>query len=126
MAARGGKQPAKAREADQLELLGADLARAAARVRRLSHKVKVARQTGDEDRLAAISEDWSRTMDKALQLAGAIAQLPANDVHDLVVKFEAIWWFLVEDDNVLDASAMRWMRRFRRSLRSLGRPPDSA
>jgi hypothetical protein len=60
-------------------------------------------------------------MDDALRIIEAISAEPVHDLRGLLAQYEAIWWWLREDDNVLDASTRRWLGRFRRSLRGLAR-----
>ncbi|MEO7221635.1 MAG: hypothetical protein ABIY37_04110 [Devosia sp.] len=52
-------------------------------------------------------------------MANLIARLPATNLNGLAVKFDAIWWWLEQDDSVLDAAATRWLRRFGLALRRL-------
>jgi hypothetical protein len=59
---------------------------------------------------------WSDTADQTLGIAENISREPAQDVVGLAIKFEAICWWIVEDDSLLDEPARRWLLRFRRSL----------
>jgi hypothetical protein len=38
-----------------------------------------------------------------------------------VIKFDATWWWIVEDESLLDDRVRLWLMRFRRSLRQLAR-----
>ena len=99
-----------------LTVLGRELRRSRSRASRLWRSY----QTADED--AAITrahQAWSDAVDDALQIAEAISLHQAHDLGALTIQFEAMWWWIVEDDSILDASARRWLRRFRRSLRLL-------
>jgi hypothetical protein len=60
-------------------------------------------------------------MADALGIVETISAEPAHDLRELLVKFDAVWWWVKEDDNVLDGSTRRWLVRFRRSLRGLAR-----
>nr|MBI4923082.1 hypothetical protein [Devosia nanyangense] len=62
---------------------------------------------------------WSDAIDDALRTAEAISQEQPRSLNDLLVQYEAIWWWVGEDDNVLDGSTRRWLTRFRHSLRRL-------
>lgn len=64
-------------------------------------------------------QDWSDAVDDALTIAEAISRQRPLNVDELRIQFEATWWWIVEDDSILDCSARRWLRRFRRSLRTL-------
>jgi hypothetical protein len=60
-------------------------------------------------------------MDDALRIIEAISAEPVHDLRELLVKFDAVWWWTKEDANVLDSNTLRWLARFRRSLRGLAR-----
>ena len=62
---------------------------------------------------------WSDAIDDGLQAAEAIFREQPRSLNDLLVQYEAIWWWVGEDDNVLDGSTRRWLTRFRHSLRRL-------
>jgi hypothetical protein len=66
-------------------------------------------------------KNWSDAVDDALRVAEAISVAPVHDLGELLIQFEATWWWMGEDDNVLDGSTLRWLARFRRSLRGLVR-----
>ncbi len=71
----------------------------------------------DPDASAAAHQLWSDTVDEALAIAEAISRQSAKDISDLLIQFETAWWWILEDDSILDGSARRWLSRFRRSLR---------
>jgi hypothetical protein len=60
-------------------------------------------------------------VDQALHTADIISHEPAHDLAGLVTKFDAIWWWIIEDDPLLDDRARLWLMRFRRSLHRLAR-----
>ncbi|MBN9348070.1 MAG: hypothetical protein J0I48_18030 [Devosia sp.] len=62
---------------------------------------------------------WSEAIEDALKIADAISREQPSDLDELVIQYEAIWWWIGADDNVLDGSTQRWLGRFRRSLRRL-------
>jgi hypothetical protein len=51
---------------------------------------------------------WSDAVDEALKIAEVISRQQAHDIEELAIQFEATWWWIVEDDSVLDGSARRW------------------
>ena len=62
---------------------------------------------------------WSDAVEEAITTAEKISWQRPGDLIELLIQFEAIWWWVVEDDSILDGSARRWLNRFRRSLRRL-------
>ncbi|MBL8600039.1 MAG: hypothetical protein JNL14_20065 [Devosia sp.] len=44
-----------------------------------------------------------------------------RDLDDLLIQYEAIWWWIGEDDNVLDGTTRRWLGRLGCHLRRLVR-----
>jgi hypothetical protein len=79
------------------------------------------RSSSEEDSAASAKahQVWSNTIDEALTIAEEISRHQASSLNELHIKFEAIWWWIVEDDSVLDGAARRWLGRFRRSLHHL-------
>ena len=69
----------------------------------------------------AASVAWSATIGEALLVAHVIASSRANGIGGLIVKFDAVWWWLELDDSILDAQARRWLAGFGRSLRQTAR-----
>jgi hypothetical protein len=67
---------------------------------------------------------WSEVVEKALTTAETISRQRPRDLDELRIQFEAMWWWIVEDDSILDGSARRWLRRFRRSLQKLVVPAN--
>jgi hypothetical protein len=60
-------------------------------------------------------------VDEALDLARQITLLPAHDIEELAIKFEALWWWARLDDSILDDELVKWFGRFRRDLNALAR-----
>jgi hypothetical protein len=58
-------------------------------------------------------EAWSHAIDDTLIAADAISRQQPHNVDQLLVRFEAVWWWIDLDDSVLDGSARRWLQRFR-------------
>jgi hypothetical protein len=73
----------------------------------------------DADGAAKAHQAWSDAIEDTLRIVEAISREQPRDLADLLIQYEAIWWWIVEDDSVLDTSTRRWLRRFRRALRSL-------
>lgn len=63
--------------------------------------------------------EWSDAVDDALGIVEEISKAPVHELRGLLIQFEATWWWIGADDNVLDESTRRWLGRFRRSLRGL-------
>lgn len=102
-----------------LPALARDLDRSRRRARRLWMKYQA---TGGQPQPAASADTyqaWSDTVDEALEIAEAMSRQQARNLAEVAMQFEAAWWWIVEDDSVLDAGMRRWLRRFRRSLRRL-------
>ena len=62
---------------------------------------------------------WSIAIDDALAAADALSLERPADIHDLLLQYDAIWWWIREDASVLDESTRRWLGRFSRNLRRL-------
>jgi hypothetical protein len=60
-------------------------------------------------------------VDHAFHTAEIISREPAHDLTGLAIKFDAAWWWIVEDESLLDETARLWLIRFRRSLHRLAR-----
>jgi hypothetical protein len=104
---------------NHLHTLGHDLDRQRDRVRRARRNYEAIDREVESVAATAAHRAWSDTVGEALEVAEAISRERARDVGELLVHFEATWWWIVEDDSVLDADARRWLERFRRSLRWL-------
>jgi hypothetical protein len=102
---------------DRLAVLALLLHRQRTRARRQRRRWQTLKEGGAE--YANGMQRWSEAIDGALGTAEQISREPANDIHDLVIKFEATWWWIVEDDSMLDATAKRWLTTFRGALRLL-------
>lgn len=97
------------------------LAQHRARARRAWRKHAEAKELADPTAASTAHRAWSEAVDDALRTVEAISAEPVNDVQELLIKFDAVWWWLQGDDSVLDESTRRWLGRFRRSLRRLVR-----
>jgi len=118
---RSQNEHAAARSSDaRLAALGREFDRR----RRVAHRSWRAWQlNAGHDEVGRRPEAWSAAIDASLAVAEAISRTPADDLEGLLVKYEALWWWMNEDNSVLDASLKRWFSRFRRDLRRLaGRP----
>jgi hypothetical protein len=62
---------------------------------------------------------WSTTYDELSALADQIGRRPARDIADLMVKFDALSWLLLDDGAVLDRRAARQVGLFGRQLTEL-------
>ncbi|MEO7222459.1 MAG: hypothetical protein ABIY37_08300 [Devosia sp.] len=68
---------------------------------------------------ASAHRAWSEAIDEALLAVEAISRRPPHNLADLVIQVDAIWWWVQEDDSILDRPTRTWLLRFRRSLRRL-------
>lgn len=103
----------------QLSALGRSLERRRKEARRHWRRWQALKERPQDNDATRAGEDWSNSVDATLEVSEVISRVPARDLESLATKFEAVWWWLVEDDSILDASARRWLARFRRSLRQL-------
>ena len=62
---------------------------------------------------------WSMTSNEVAQLADRIARYPARNRDDMVTKFEALQWSLLDDGAVFDTAVRRQVIAFRRDLVAL-------
>jgi len=87
------------------------LGRTLDQLRRRSYRQWRHYQSIDEGEDAATAsnahKEWSDSIDEALGVADAISREPVHDLTDLVLKFDAVWWWIVEDDSVLDLTVKR-------------------
>ena len=107
------------RRSNDLTTLGRDLQHCRARAARLWRRYYAIDEQLDPEGSTLAHQAWSETVDEALRIADAISREQATSFAELLVQFDAIWWWVVEDDAILDASARHGLRRFRRSLRGL-------
>ena len=59
------------------------------------------------------------TSNEVAQLADRIARYPARNLDDVVTKFEALQWSLLDDGAVFDTAVRRQVVAFRRDLVAL-------
>lgn len=104
-----------------LPTLGRQFMRQRARAQRAWRSYAATSDKIDADASAKAHQKWSDAVDSALLTIQAISVEPAHDLSELLLQYEAIYWWLGEDDNILDGSTRRWLGRFRRSLRGLAR-----
>lgn len=102
-----------------LRRLNRELDRHRRRASRAWRKYQATSETVDPDTAAALHRVWSEATDDALQTADAISRQRPLDLRDLLIQYEAMWWWIKEDDNILDGSTRRWFGLFRRNLRVL-------
>jgi hypothetical protein len=108
---------------DRLQALGGEFDRERARARRQRRHWEAIKNEPDASGAAAAASEWSATIEQALGIAEVISRGPAHDFAGLAIKFEAAWWWIVEDDNLLDDRVRLWLVRFRRSLHRLSGQP---
>jgi hypothetical protein len=99
--------------------LGRELTRHRARTGRAWRSYASLGDALDPAAVTRAHQVWSDAIDDALRIAEAISREQPHSLGDLVVQYEAIWWWVSEDADVLDASTRRWLLRFRRSHRRL-------
>lgn len=104
---------------DTLPELERGLTQQRSRARRAWRRYVAADEASDSTASRRAHKEWSDAVDDALTIVEAISTAPVHDLRGLLVQFEATWWWIREDDNVLDGGTRRWLRRFRRSLRRL-------
>jgi hypothetical protein len=115
----------KSGDATSIGNLGRRLDQCRARARRHWRDYRIIDEKLDPTASAAAHANWSNAVDYALRVAEAISRQPAHDSTELSTKFEALWWWIKEDDGVLDAALRRWLARFRKSLRQLSQEQGS-
>ena len=104
---------------NDLTSLSRDLRRSRAQAARLWRIYQAIDEHLDPSASTLAHGAWSAAVDDTLKIVDAISRKQATSVDEVVVQFDAIWWWVVEDDGILDSAARRWLRRFRRSLRGL-------
>jgi hypothetical protein len=115
------RRPERATEEGTLAELNRRLTQHRARARRAWRQYVAADELVDFVASSKAHRDWSDAVEEALTIVEAISMAPVHDLRGLLIQFEATWWWIREDDNVLDGSTRRWLGRFRRSLRRLAR-----
>ena len=100
--------------------LGRQFTRQRARAQR-AWRVYLATSEMDPAASAEAHQAWSDAIDEAVLTVEAISVEHVHDLDDLLIQYEAIWWWVGEDDNVLDGSTRRWLGRFGRHLRRFAR-----
>ena len=73
----------------------------------------------DPDSAAKAHQAWSDAVEDTLGIVEIISRERPRDLADLLIQYEAIYWWISEDDSVLDTGTRRWLGRFRRAIRSL-------
>ena len=104
---------------NDLTTLSRDLQHRRARAVRLWRRYQAIDEQLDPEGSSPAHRAWSEAVDEAITIADAISRERATSLSDLLIQFDAIWWWVIEDDSILDANAGHWLRRFRRSLRGL-------
>ena len=59
---------------------------------------------------------WSASVDQIAALIDRIVRHPAHSIDDMLVKFEALQWSLLDDGAVFDTAVRRQVVAFRRDL----------
>ena len=74
-----------------------------------------------DDSLAAATAHKvvSDAVEEAVRTAEEIPRRHPDGLTSLVLQYDAIWWWIVFDNNILDATTQRWLNRLRRSVRRL-------
>jgi hypothetical protein len=108
---------------DRLEVLGRELTRHRRRARRQRRQLEAIKDESNAAGAAEAASKWSDAVTEALRIAEVVSREPAHDVAGLVVKFDAAWWWIVEDQSLLDDQVRLWLMRFRRSLHRLAGQP---
>lgn len=97
------RPPAESR----LRTFGHDLSRCRARAYRLWRTYQAIDENAEPAESAAAHKAWSDAVDTTLRIAEAISREQAHDLVELRIQLDSIWWWLVEDDSILDANARR-------------------
>ena len=67
----------------------------------------------------AVWARWSASADEIAALIDRIARHPARSIDDMLVKYEALQWSLLDDGTVFDTAVRRHVVAFRRDLVAL-------
>jgi hypothetical protein len=97
--------PGSAAGEDRLQALGRDLERQRARARRERRRRDAISHEPSSVDAVETARKWSDTIGGALHSAEAISREPTGDLNGLVVKFDAAWWWIIEDNSLLDDTA---------------------
>ena len=62
---------------------------------------------------------WSNAVSELESVAAAIAKTPAHNLADLLVKYRALRWALIDDDTIIDDTAREQVLAFGRTLTAL-------
>ena len=65
---------------------------------------------------------WSHAVSELESVAAAIAKMPAHNLTDLLIKYRALRWALIDDDTIVDDTARRQVLAFGRALAVLATP----
>ena len=114
-----GRRATAAADGGVLHSLGVEFERHRARAGRSWRRYRSTSETAESVLAAELHSDWSQAIEDALETADAISRERPSDLKELLIQYEAIWWWIGQDDNVLDTSTRRWLGRFHGSLRRL-------
>jgi hypothetical protein len=92
--------------------LGQDLRRDQARTRRAWMRYRGASEGADPEGAAKAHQAWSNAVEDTLRIVEIISREQPRDLAGLLIQYEAIHWWISEDDSVLDTSTRRWLRDF--------------
>lgn len=106
---------------DGLPELGRQFLRQRARAKRAWRMYLATSEKIDPATSVKAHQAWSDAVDDALRTVEAMSVQRPHDLDDLLLLYEALWWWIKEDDNVLDGGTRRWLGRFGRHLRRLVR-----
>ncbi|MBI4923344.1 MAG: hypothetical protein HY834_16505 [Devosia nanyangense] len=62
---------------------------------------------------------WSASVDEIVALIDRIARYPARSIDDMILKYEALQWSLLDDGALFDRAVRRQVVAFRRDLVAL-------
>ena len=87
-----------------LSSLGRDLNKSRTRAWRLWRKYQSIDEELDRMPRTLHTAHGPRRWRRRSSVADAISREPAHTLDDLLIQFEAIWWWIIEDDSILDSS----------------------
>jgi hypothetical protein len=101
---------------------GRDFVRQRTAAQRAWKRYQAKEETVDPASASTSHQAWSNAIESTLAAAEALSRQRPTDINDLRLQYDAIWWWIREDDNVLDERTRRWLGRFGRNLRRLAAP----